>query len=233
MGVILIVEDEVNIRDGLIKIVSGIDNSLTIHATGYAEEALSIANLEKIDVFFLDIQLTDYTGIELAKQIREIDVYKLTPIVFITGVHNKELEAYRKIHCYSFINKPFNDVDIRNVFQEIQNGLKIQEDLKIIKFREKEFTYILNQEDIIYIEHKNRKLFIKTIYEEATFSYYSLTKLIDRLNNDFMRCHKSYIVNTTYIRKIDRINNYLNVQKDEKMIPIGRKFKEDIWRVTI
>lgn len=233
MGVILIVEDEVNIRDGLVHIVHSIDASLKVHATGYAEEALNIANSEKVDIFFFDIQLEDYSGVDLAKQIREIDIYKLTPIVFISGFHAKELEAYRKIHCYSFINKPFTDIEIKQIFQEIQNGIKVQEALKIIKFREKEFTYILNQDDIIYIEHKNRKLFIKTIYEEALFSYYSLSKLLDLLSNEFMQCHKSYIVNSAYIRKIDRINNFLNVQRDEKIIPIGRKFKEDIWRVTI
>ncbi|PKM52333.1 MAG: DNA-binding response regulator [Firmicutes bacterium HGW-Firmicutes-7] len=233
MGTILIVEDEVNIRDGLIEIVKSIDCSLTIYSTGYAEEALAIANSEKVDIFFLDIQLLDYTGYDLAKQIREVDAYKLTPIVFITGVYSKELEAYRKVHCYSFINKPFTDIEIKKVFQEIQHGLKVQEALKIIKFREKEFTYILNQAEIIYIEHKNRKLFIKTIYEEATFSYYSLAKLLKQLSNDFKQCHKSYIVNSNYIKKIDRINNYLNVQQDDKLIPIGRKFKEEIWRVTI
>ena len=34
------------------------------------------------DIFLLDIQLKDYSGFELAKEIRNIDNYKLTPIVF-------------------------------------------------------------------------------------------------------------------------------------------------------
>ena len=52
MGAILIVEDEINIRSGLAKIVQEIDAEFVIYETGSANEALNIANSQKIDIFF-------------------------------------------------------------------------------------------------------------------------------------------------------------------------------------
>lgn len=231
LGTILIVEDEIVIRKGLAHIVKTIDDEIEIFETGSAEDALKIANSKKIDIFFLDIQLLDYSGFDLAKQIREIDIYQLTPIVFITGVHSKELDAYRKIHCYSFIYKPFVPSDIQKVFKEIKEGL-IGQNPKTIKCKEKDFTYIINQDEIIYLEAKNRKLLVKTIYEDATFTTLSLSKIADQLTSQFLQCHKSYIVNTKYIQKIDRNNGYLTLHHVDNMIPVGRKYRDEVWRLA-
>lgn len=232
MGVILIVEDEVVIRKGLAHIVKEIDEEYEIFETGSAEDALKIANSKKIDVFFFDIQLLDYSGFDLAKQVREIDIYQLTPIVFITGVHSKELDAYRKVHCYSFIYKPFVPSDIQQVFKELKEGLNNQIP-KTIKFKEKDFTYIINQDEIIFMEAKNRKLLVKTIYEEAIFTTLSLSKVADQLSSQFMQCHKSYVINTGYLHKVDRNNGYLMLNHVDNVIPIGRKYRDDVWRLTI
>lgn len=232
MGAILIVEDEIVIRKGLAHIVKTIDDKLEVFETGSAVEALKIANSVKIDIFFFDIQLLDYSGFDLAQQVREIDIYQLTPIVFITGVHSKELDAYRKIHCYSFIYKPFIPSDIERVFKEIQEGLQNQAP-KTLKLKEKDFTYIINQDEIIYLESKNRKLLIKTIYEEAFFATLTLSKVAGQLSKHFMQCHKSYIINTSFISKIDRNHGYLNLHHVNHDIPIGRKYRDDVWRITL
>ncbi len=231
MKKIIIVEDELNIRSGLVKIVREIDEDITIFETGYAEEALEIAKREDLDLFFLDVQLEDYSGYELAKEIRELSEYKLTPIVFISAFHSIEMEAYRNVHCYSFIYKPFAKDDIRKVFQEIKTGLISSKDNKMIKFKEKEFTYLINQEDIIYIEAKNRKVFVKTQNEMAVFSYIPIAGIIQQLSKDFVQCHKSYIINKSYIKRIDKLNSGVDLNNSDQMIPVGRKYKDELWRI--
>ncbi len=108
MGKILIVEDDLIICEGLSEIIRGIDKESEIVITGYAEKALSFAIDSYYDAFLLDIRLNDYSGIKLAKQIRNIEKYKITPILFITSIPTKELLAFKPIHCYDYIVKPFS-----------------------------------------------------------------------------------------------------------------------------
>lgn len=233
MGKILIVEDEIVIRSGLVQIAKKYNTSLNIVETGLATEALKIAMSERIDAFFLDIQLEDYSGLELAKKIREVDCYKFTPIIFITAMYSRELEAFRNIHCYDYIIKPFSEEEITRVFQEvITNGIIPEKVKPIIKIKEKGYTYILNQEDLIYIESRNRKLFVKTIYEEMDISSQTLAKFSEELADNFIQCHKSFIVNTSFVTKIDKINNLILVLNKPDSIPIGRKYKDNVWELT-
>ena len=112
MANIMIVEDNPNIALGLETIIKSINIDMEIAITGYAKEALEKANSKTYELFLLDIQLYDYSGFELAKKIRNINKYKLTPIVFITAIPTKELLAFKEIHCYDYIVKPFTEKEV-------------------------------------------------------------------------------------------------------------------------
>lgn len=229
MGKILIVEDEVNIRMGLVKMVKNINASLEIYDTGAAKAALLMATEDKIDMFILDIQLEDYSGIELALQLREIDIYKLTPIIFVSGDISKELDAYRQIHCYSFIEKPFKEKDIRQVLEDTNYGIINEERCIKLKLKQKNITYVIRENDIIFIEKKNRILLIKTISEDINYSSISLRLIQEQLSTDFLQCHKGFVINKTFIRKIDKDKKLVYLDSVDYNIPIGRKFINDFY----
>ncbi|PKM51541.1 MAG: DNA-binding response regulator [Firmicutes bacterium HGW-Firmicutes-7] len=229
MGKILIVEDDVNTRSGLVKIAKSINACSEVYETGAARKALEIAKSEVIDAFFLDIQLEDYTGLELAEQIREMDIYRFTPIIFITGVHCSELEAFRNIQCYKYMIKPFTNIEVARVFQDVvTHGIVGKKVPDIIKVKEKGITYVMNQDDIICVESMHNNLLIRTLYENAIIKKCSLSKISDQLTNKFIRCHKGFIVNCYYIKKVDKTNNFLYLEKNNDPIPIGRKFKDSV-----
>ncbi|MDD4364062.1 MAG: response regulator, partial [Atribacterota bacterium] len=96
----LVVEDEALIARKLKKIINKIDSEMNVFITGSAGEALEYAEEQTVDLFCLDIQLEDYNGIELAKKIRNLSNYTLTPIIFITAIPTRELIAYKETHCY-------------------------------------------------------------------------------------------------------------------------------------
>lgn len=229
MGKILIVEDEVNIRMRLVKMVKNINASLVIYDTGAAKAALLMATEDKIDMFILDIQLEDYSGIELALQLREIDIYKLTPIIFVSGDISKELDAYRQIHCYSFIEKPFKEKDIRQVLEDTNYGIINEERCIKLKLKQKNITYVIRENDIIFIEKKNRILLIKTISEDINYSSLSLRLIQEQLSTDFLQCHKGFVINKTFIRKIDKDKKLVYLDSVDYNIPIGRKFINDFY----
>lgn len=229
MGRIMIVEDDLLIAKGLRAVVKSIDDKLDITITGYAEEALNYAKNNYYNAFLLDIQLEDYSGIELAKKIREIEKYKLTPIVFITAVPTRELIAFKEIHCYDYIVKPFTEKEVREALETIINhGIKGQEKSEILKINQKSYSYILKQDEIIYIESKNKNLLLVTINEEIKLSNYSLSKILEELGAGFIQCHRGYVINIEYIRRIDHRDNTIKLRGTDELIAIGRKYRENL-----
>lgn len=235
MKTLLIVEDELHIQRGLEKILLSIDKNLNIIKTQYASEALEFAKNNTIHAFLLDIQLLDYSGIELGKQIREIDSYKFTPIIFITAVPTKEIMAFKELHSYDYIIKPFTEEEVRNTMETVINhySSSLQKEIALLRLKQKEITYNYRQEDILYIEKRNRKLIVTTLREVATFSMYTLSQIEEELENNFLRCHKGFIVNIDHLDKIDRKNSTIHLRNLGYPIPIGRKYMENLKVVCL
>lgn len=229
MSRIMIVEDDMLIAKGLEAIIKSIDDNLDISITGYAEESLRYIENNHYDVFLLDIQLEDYSGIELAKKIRDRDEYKLTPIIFITAIPTRELIAFKEIHCYDYIVKPFREQEVKEALEIIINhGIKTENKLKTLKIIQRSYTYILKQDEIIYIESRNKDLLLVTVNEEIKLSNYSIRKVLEELDTNFIQCHRGYIINIEYIIKINHADNSIKLRNTDELIPIGRKYREHL-----
>ncbi len=223
---IMIVEDEINTALGLESIIKSIDENMDVTITGYAKKALEEAKKRTYDLFLLDIELLDYTGMELAKELRKMDKYKLTFIVFITAVPTKELLAFKEIHCYDYIVKPFGEKEVTHTLKTlIQFGIEKEE---FINFTLKNLIYRIKFDDIIYLEVVRRKIKVVTVNEEFEVSQYTLSSLEEDLSEDFVRCHKGFIVNIKYISSIDKTNSLINLKSTNDIIPIGRKYKDNL-----
>lgn len=231
MSKILIVEDETITARGLKAIIESIDSNLGIDMTAYAKEALNMAKSNDYEAFLLDIQLKDYSGFDLAHEIRAIDKCKLTPIIFITAIPSRELMAFKQIHAYDYIIKPFKEEEVRNSLETIiKYGINKRDknEERYLKLRQKDFSYLIRQDEIVYIEYKNRRLFVKTIKDEVDVSTYTLKQILNELEDGFLQCHRGFIINTNYIEKIDRTADCIHLKGTLDTVPIGRAFKESI-----
>lgn len=234
MGKVLIVEDNEIICDCLKSIIMSVDASQEVYSTGYAGLALEYAKTNNVDIFLLDIQLLDYAGTALAEEIRQIDAYKMTPIVFITSDGAFELDAYRNTQCYKFITKPFKSEEVRETLRTvIQHGIKaaVPDDKLLLK--QKGYTLSVFQKDILYFESRNRKLLAVTRHEEIEISKHTLTGLLPELNKDFFQCHKGFIINSNWIYCVDRTKQLIMLRENRGAIPFGEKFKDRLAGVWI
>ena len=82
---ILLVEDERIQRVALASIIKSNFIDVRIYEAASQAEAIKIINEKDIHLFFIDIQLKDSSGLELAKKIRQYKQHALTGIVFVTG----------------------------------------------------------------------------------------------------------------------------------------------------
>lgn len=234
MSKILIVEDQKITQQGLIKMAKEVDRGLEIIATECAGEALDYARKYSFDAFFLDIQLVDYSGLELAKQIREMERYMFTPVIFITAIPTRELEAFRQIHCYDYIIKPFSERDVLEVFEKIiKNYIPQNKEEPVLRLERRGFVNRIKQKDIICLEFKDRKICITALREKIYYTGKALNQLSCELTDDFIQVHQAFIINKKYIRGINLQNNEINLEGIDRVIPIGRTYKKSIGEITI
>lgn len=233
---VLIVEDDLKIQNFLIKSILEIENNIQVKTSTSSEKALRIARNYSIDIFILDIQLIDYKGTQLAKQIRKLDKYKYTPIIFATVLANEELSAYREIKCYSFLIKPFTKEEIKTALKEaIDYNNSIEHKTKSIRIEQKSQIFEYNINDIIYIEsfRKKKVIHVLTVDKEVianTISGYSLKSLLKLIDdNDFIQPHRSYIINKRYLQTIEKDKNIVKLKYIDMSIPIGNKFKSGLY----
>lgn len=205
---ILLVEDEKIQREALASIIKSNFIDVRIYEAESKKEALKIINEKDVHLFFIDINLKDSSGIDLAKKIRQHENHSLTGIVFITGEFIHIIEAFKNIHCYDFIVKPYKEKDIINIIDVFFNSTP----LRSIKEGKCSFIDIdsnisikLYHNDIIYIEYIDKCCHIQTISGVYNVKRISLAKLLKSLNDDeIIQTHRSFAVNIKYVTEIEK-----------------------------
>ena len=111
---------------------------------------------------------------------REIDKYKLTPIIFVTSLIGGEADLLKTIHCYDYIEKPLGDGKIAiskilNAIEAIQSR-PIPKRVEYIPLHYDGIRYMLAVKDIICIENKKGVLYVYLKDEKIEIPRISLKK---------------------------------------------------------
>ncbi|MDF2431938.1 MAG: two-component system, LytTR family, response regulator LytT [Mucilaginibacter sp.] len=204
-----------------------------------AVEALRAIHSQKIDVLFLDIQMPDLNGIELARVLDNSKSNK-PRIIFTTAYNQFALEGYR-VDALDYLLKPFNYEEFLHAANkalaycellEKSNTPatataaapeeRIEDEYLFLKVEYHLVRIALN--DILYIEGLKDyvKVWLKSA-EKPILSLTSLKSLEEKLPpKRFMRVHRSFIVSLDKINSITR--NALQIGKIN--ISVGDQYKE-------
>lgn len=183
------------------EIFSEISNNIKIFEFSSAEEVIE-SKLEGIDIYFLDIQMDNLNGMDLAKEIRKQN--DTSKIIFITSLLEHVQDGY-VVKAYRYLIKPIKYEDLKeHILSCISDIIKERENFIIIK--ENGITYKVNTKEITYIEIIKKDITIHTIYRK-----YNIKNRIKNLEKElnmynFFRCHKSYLINMEYIDFIGKDN---------------------------
>ncbi|WP_308588969.1 LytTR family DNA-binding domain-containing protein [uncultured Oscillibacter sp.] len=236
MGLILLVEDQPEAAALLRQYMENAPGGHRLAIFPRAAEALSYAADNRVDLFILDIQLLDYRGTELARQLRAMSVYRFTPILFTTELAGEELSAYREIKCYDFLVKPFTEAEFQKTLQAaLAMGAQMQAAPEILRIEQKQFLFEYEVGTIRYIESFGKRLLIHTAQtggREVTdqISGYSLSRLLDMVpQGRLLQCHKSFLVNPAHLCKIDKANRLLYLKGCNTAVPIGEKYQKAVF----
>ncbi|SHK42557.1 LytR/AlgR family response regulator transcription factor [Paramaledivibacter caminithermalis] len=192
-------------------------------------------NATSKNIYILDIELNDtMNGLQLAKKIREHDIYGY--IVFVTNHIQLSLMTYKyKIKALDFIVKQDGDIDKRLhealdvAVNEIKKCEACCEDNKVfIKSGSSMFCISLN--NIICIETSSSvyKLIVHTDNKRIEF-YSTIKKIREKLDNNFYQIHRSCIINMRHIKEINRekYGMYVLMDNGEKY-PLSKKYMREL-----
>lgn len=120
---ILIADDHIVVRKGLIQIISSEFLSSEIIETANGKEALEKLRSEEFSIAILDISMPEMSGLEVVRQVK-IEKIK-TPILILTS-HPEEQYAIRviKAGAHGFIGKELAVDELCKAIRKIQTGKK-------------------------------------------------------------------------------------------------------------
>lgn len=195
-----------------------------------AVEALKAIHQQKIDLVFLDIQMPDLNGLELARVLDHGNKAEQPRIIFTTAYNQFALEGY-KVNALDYLLKPFNYEEFLRAAHKAKAYAELatrpateQEPENDYLFLKVEYQLVrIALSDITYIE--SLKDYVKVWLqgsEKAILSLTSLKALEEKLPpKRFMRIHRSFIVSLDKINSITRNT----VQIGKTNIAVGDQYK--------
>jgi DNA-binding LytR/AlgR family response regulator len=195
-----------------------------------ALEAFSLMGNHQVDLIFLDIKLPKVNGLDF------IRLLKHPPKVILTTAHTEYAVASYELNVVDYLVKPIGferflqAVDkvkavIKSSHQEAAHPAALSKDLFI---KSEGRLRRINTADIHYVESSGNYLLIHTgtkrIVTYATMVYME-TQLA--AFPDFVRIHKSYLINKNHITEIT--GNVVTVGKSE--LPVGAVYKPDMMKL--
>jgi two-component system LytT family response regulator len=122
----LIVDDEPLARKGLAVRLSEFDDIEVIRLCSNGQEAIDECLSGNIQLVFLDIQMPNMNGFEVARALSE-SVNPLPAIVFVTAFDQFAVKAF-EIHALDYILKPVDDNRLKQAVEKVHTYLKTQQD---------------------------------------------------------------------------------------------------------
>lgn len=180
-----------------------------------------IKNEHYFDLIFLDIELNTTTGIKVGTTIREDFDDHISKIVFITSKQGYEKQLF-DIQPLYFLPKP---IKASRITKSIDLAIKLLDiDNKTFEYKKDYDIVKVRIQDILYFEKVGRKIKIVT-HNDETFFNDSLSAIKNRLPQNFLEPHASFLVN---FDKIARLSKDMIIMKDKKEIPVSQRNLKNI-----
>lgn len=244
---IAIIDDEMPARLSLKSLLTQYTDFKIVGEASNGEDAIDLCQRCLPDIVFLDIQLQDMTGFEIAQEL--IKLPKVPKIIFVTAFNEYAIKAF-EFSAIDYLLKPVDEgrflktmtklrEEIKNcpqhaldsVQQLLKRHLQYEHKKQKITLEKDGKLFVLCLKDIIYIETEERNT--KVISKRGEYlTTTSMTEWEERLSNyGFFRPHRSFLIN---LDEIDEIVLWFNNSLQVKMrgiqnnpIPISRnKLKE-------
>ncbi|MDN3671194.1 LytTR family DNA-binding domain-containing protein [Echinicola jeungdonensis] len=200
-----------------------------------AIDALAFIHKEPVDLVFLDIQMPDLSGMELARIMGANKKDSPCRIIFTTAYNQFAIEGY-KVDALDYLLKPYNYEEFLKAstkalqfFENQKKSIKKVDEVPEYIFLKVEYQLVkVLLKDILYVEAY--KDYVKVHLVDKPHPLLSLTSLknMEELlpSNKFMRVHRSFIVALDHIHSITKNS----IQIGKSTITVSENYKENFLK---
>lgn len=195
----------------------------------YKEEGEMSSFLEKkdlLDVAFMEV--TDSSGVEMAKKTR--GVYDMAELLVVADSSVSPMKYLTPaIRASSLLLRPYDSNTAKTVVKEFFHSVvrgRESEPEKVFIVENNQGKIPIPFSQIYYLEVREKKVFIRLKTKEYS-KYGTLESIAKDLPENFMRCHRSFIVNTEYIDSVKLSENSI-ILEDDIFVPLSRSYKSDM-----
>lgn len=200
-----------------------------------AIEALGFINQHEVQLIFMDIQMPDLSGMELARILDGKKNSDKTRIIFCTAYHQFAIEGY-KVEALDYLLKPYSYEDFLNAatkayqyFERVHNApaakapeptvqqdyIFLKVEYQLVKVMLKDITHVEAYKDYVKVHLRSRA--------NPLLSLTSMKNMEELLPSDkFMRVHRSFIV---ALDQIDSVSKNV-IQIGGHQIAVGENYKD-------
>ncbi len=235
----VVVDDEQIARDAVSNILKAHFDYFEIETAFNVKSGIETINRINPQIVFLDVDMPDGTGFDLLNNLTNYNF----KVIFITAHQEHALKAI-KFSALDYILKPISVIELKDSVNRALN--EIQSDFDQIKietflnnFKEldskpkklvlntSDNIYVVNIEDIIRCESDNNY----TIFYLADNKKLTMSKTLKEYENllpdsDFIRVHRSHLINIQYLERFEKKNSGRVLMKDKSIVPVSVRKKE-------
>lgn len=216
----LIVDDEPLALDIIESYINGHEQLCLIKKCNTAFDAFEVLHHVKIDLIFLDIKMPGLNGIDFIKSLKN------PPAVIFTTAFSEYAATSYELEAIDYLLKP---ITLERFNKSLDKFFKLQ---PVIIKEEKNYTYFKVSGKLVKVEHihilyaQSIKDYIMLYTSSGNLIVHMTMKYLCELlpENQFIRVHRSYLINQAYINAISRNS----VTLGEVQIPIGESYKESL-----
>lgn len=193
-----------------------------------SSEAFLFAREEskKTEMLLLDIEMGAMNGVELAKELRQVQKDTMLQLVFITGFPDFIAEGY-EVDALHYLIKPVVPAKLFSVLDKaVTNLAKVEKHLRLTYDRRMDFIPLSK---IYYIEAQRQYVLIHAEDGEYRMKT-SLAETKGALDEYFFQCQRSFLVNLRYVAQV---KNNCVILKNGIEVPIGRGMAEKVGKEII
>lgn len=195
----------------------GLDIKLEEYQDG-SQIVKEISEGKRFHLIYMDIEMEQMDGLEAAAHIREYDT--VVPLIFVTNYDTYAMRGY-EVMSMAYLLKPIDREKFIRVFERAWRLIRKSEELFIYETMRSHIK--VPMKEIMYFQSNNKKveIHLKDGSEEFTAKLDDIEYQLDRSGYEFLRIHKSYLVNFKHIM---RINGDRVVLTDGKTLQISERY---------
>ena len=214
----VIVDDEPMAREIIETYIAKIPNLDLTASCKNAAEAILFAQENEVDLFFLDINMPEISGLSLAKII-----HKKVQIIFTTAYREFAIDGFN-LNVVDYLLKPISFDRFLQAVQRVAQSeitenstdfMFVRSDRKMVKIDFNTILYIESLSDYVKIFTSEKTIVIRE----------TISSLEEKLPvKKFIRIHRSFIIS------LQNITSYTNefIEINQKALPISRSYKESV-----